>query len=43
MVGTQDPNYQTLAGLGPDIFGVNKGGGGEHKRSIMAKLEGIFL
>lgn len=25
--GTYDPNYQTMAGLGNDVFG-NKGGGG---------------
>lgn len=30
-LGTQDPNYQTLAGIGADVFGQDKaaGGGGE--------------
>uniref|UniRef100_A0AC34QDA2 Uncharacterized protein n=1 Tax=Panagrolaimus sp. JU765 TaxID=591449 RepID=A0AC34QDA2_9BILA len=28
IAGTHDPNYQTMAGLGQDCFGADKGGGG---------------
>ncbi|KAK6044206.1 hypothetical protein COOONC_18289 [Cooperia oncophora] len=29
IAGTHDPNYQTLAGVGGDIFGADKKGGGD--------------